>query len=152
MVQLAGPTRKDVKAFGVEEPAGGSLVQASAPCDAVAGLVFDDAGFLMKNPICSHGLAVLVARDCDLYFQDSLSHHPRQKLQGTRFAMVARLQGEGSDALLNCVVQLLALLNRVNFFLVECAANHEAHVPIVANHSFDAAGRECKRRGPEVPR
>ena len=152
VVQLTGPACEDMETLSVVEPARSSLVQASAPCDAVAGFVFDDARFLVEDAICGHRLAVLVTRDRYLYLKDALRHHPGKQFQGTSLAVVAGLQRKSANPLLDCVVQLLALFNRVNLFLVECAANHQAHASVVANHAFDAAGRKRKCRGSEVAR
>jgi len=89
---IAQPGTEDVQAFPIPRPPGFRLVQAAVEGEAVAGLVFDDAGLLVEDALGRHGATMLVARHGDLHFQDLTGDHPREQFERLDFPLVAGLE------------------------------------------------------------
>ena len=82
MPGTAIPVAKDVEGLPVVDPAVRCFVDAAGKGQPAAGLVFDDAGLLMKDRVGSHGGAVLVAGNGHLDLKEPFGHHPCQQLKG----------------------------------------------------------------------
>ena len=151
-LRFRAPTRVDVDAFPIAPPSGFRLVQASVPRQAVPVRVLDDARLFVKQPVVRRRSAAFVARHRDLHVEMPFGHHPCEQFERIAGRGVQRLQGRRGEAFPDPLAKILAASDRVDFPLVEGAADEQPHPAAVSHEALDAARRKRQRGSVEKAR
>jgi hypothetical protein len=138
--------------LAVVDPTAGSLVDAAAEAEPVSLAVGDDAHLLVvdtegrcRSAIGQHG-------NGHCYVEVLLRDHPGQGFQAVASREVGWHEGHGGKVVVDLAPEVVTLLNGPHLFVVQGAADDEAHTTAIGDQFLDATRGLGESGGREIAR